>query len=189
MTRSMTISFLAMILGAGALQAEPVTGEAAKALLFAPKPSAVQMLPQDVLSDSDVATLKMVGGGQPYFGAIAISPAEGLMSEATVAAVNHHSAEAAETAALRDCESRRKGDAACIVVGLITPEGWEKRDLQLSADATAAFAELYKTPGAVAISPATGNFAISLGDDAGESAIGACEEKAKSGDCMVVIQD
>ncbi|MDZ7907581.1 MAG: 5-aminolevulic acid synthase [Gemmobacter sp.] len=189
MTRRFSLLFMAMICGGTAASAEPVTGAAAGKLLFPPKAAAVEMLPQDALSDTDVAALKMVGGGQPYYGAIAISPSEGLMVEATVAAVNHHNADAAKAAALKGCEEKRKGAKACAVVAVITPEGWSARDLQLSADATAAFAEHYAAPGALAVSPGTGNFGIAKGEGAGDAAVAACEEKAKAGDCAVVILD
>lgn len=181
------LSVLALLLSALAAQAEPVTGEAAGKLLFPAKPVAVEMLPQEVLSDSDAAALKMVGGGQPYYGAIAISPSEGMMVEATVAAVNHHSLEAADAAALKGCEDKRKGAKPCIVVAHITPEGWAARDLQLSADATAAFGEHYAAPGALAVSPSTGNFGMAKGEGAGDAAVAACAEKAKARDCAVVI--
>ncbi|SEM82945.1 protein of unknown function [Gemmobacter aquatilis] len=185
---------LAAVLGgvlccAAPVLAEPMGAEAAGALLYPAKGSAVEMLPQDVLSETDVKALTMVGTGQPYYGAIAISPSEGLMVEATVAAVNHHSTEAAEAAALKGCEEKRKGEAACAVVALIRPEGWEARDLQLSSDATAAVQGDYTAPGALAISGSTGMFGLAKGTDAGAAAVAACEEKAKAGDCVVAVAD
>ncbi|MDQ1847863.1 DUF4189 domain-containing protein [Gemmobacter fulvus] len=174
---------------AGAAAAEPLTGKAAAKLMYPAEGSAVEMQSQEGLSAQDTAALTLVGTGQPYYGAIAISPAEGLMVEATVASVNYHDTDAAQAAALKGCEAKRKGAVACQVVALIRPEGWEARDLQLSADATAALKAHYAAPGALAISASTGLFGLAKGDAAGDAAVKACEDKAKAGDCTVVIAD
>ena len=174
---------------AGAATAEPLTGKAAAKLMYPAEGSAVEMQSQEGLSAQDTAALTLVGTGQPYYGAIAISPAEGLMVEATVASVNYHDTDAAQAAALKGCEAKRKGEAACAVVALIRPEGWEARDLQLSSDATAAVQGDYTAPGALAISGSTGMFGLAKGTDAGAAAVAACEEKAKAGDCVVAVAD
>lgn len=190
MTRFGALALSAIMLPCLPAFAEPVTGEVAAKLVFpVTEMSAVEMTGKGGLSETDAKTLQLVGAGQPFYGAIAISPDEGIMVEATVAAVNHHSTEAAEAAALKGCEDKRKGKAACAVVALIRPEGWEARALSLSADATRALGADYKAPGAMAVSPATGLFGMAKGDQAGDTAIKACEEKAKTGDCVLVIQD
>lgn len=169
--------------------AETLTGAAAAKLLFPATGVAVELTGAGGLADKDAQMLAMVASGQPYYGAIAISPDEGLMVEATVAAVNHHSMAAAEAAALAGCEAKRKGKAGCAVVALIRPEGFEPRALTLSADATRAVGEHYAAPGALAISPATGLFALVKGAGAGDAAIKACNDKAKAGDCALAFAD
>ncbi len=175
-----------MGLAAGSAGAEPISGKDAKALLFAPKGAEVEMLAQDFLSETDVKALAMVGEGQAYYGAIAVSPSEGLMVEATVAAANYHDTPAAEAAALAGCEAKRKGDRPCQVVALIRPKGWESRDLQLSAEATTGFLDGYTAPAAFAVSPSAGVWG--LGADA-TAAVAACTAKGDAGDCAVVIAD
>ncbi|MDR0809567.1 MAG: 5-aminolevulic acid synthase [Gemmobacter sp.] len=171
------------------LAAEPLSGKAARKLLFAPDKAEVEMLPGHGLSDAEVKVLAMVGGDQPYYGAIAISPAEGIMVEATVAAVNHHSTEAAAVAALKGCDEKRKAEEPCKVVALIRPEGWEPRAIMLSRDATAALRKDYKAPGAVAISPSTGMFALVAGDGAAEPAVAECAKSSDAADCIAVVSD
>lgn len=172
-----------------AAHAAPLTGAEAQALLYPAGGVAVELTGAGALAEKDGQMLAMVAGGQPYYGAIAISPDEGLMVEATVAAVNHHTIAAAEAAALQGCEAKRKGKAACAVVALIRPEGFESRALTLSADATRAVADHYAAPGALAISPSTGLFALAKGRGAGAAAIKACDEKAGAGDCTLAFED
>ena len=81
------------------LAAQTVTGDAAAAMLFAPQPAEVEIV-KDVLPKDQAKMLAMVAKDQPYYAAIAISPDEGLMSEATMAAANHHTVEAAVAAVL-----------------------------------------------------------------------------------------
>lgn len=179
-----------LLLALGApLAAEPLTGKEARKLLFAPDRAEVEMLPDHGLSEADAKVLAMVGGDQPYYGAIAISPAEGIMVEATVAAVNHHSTEAAEAAALKGCDEKRKAEAPCKVVALIRPKGWEPRALMLSRDATAALRKEYKAPGAIAVSPSTGIFSMTAGDGAADLAVAECGRESAASDCIAVVSD
>lgn len=182
---------LALALGAaGAAAAQPVDGRAARDALFAPKGSSVAIV-RGVLPEDQAALLAGVAEGQAYYGAIAVSPDEGLMSEATVAAVNHHSIEAAAAAAARDCNARKKGRADCVVAALIRPRGYEEgRALQLSALATEAFRSDYGRSGAraLAASPATGAFGLGKGAGAAEAALADCA-KAGATDCAVVVAD
>ena len=98
----LTRSAFALVLVSAALAtpalAEPMTGKAAKKLLFAPVTAEVEILPEAGLSQDMADALDMVGEGQPYYGAVAIAPEEGLMSEATVAAANFHDTTAAGVA-------------------------------------------------------------------------------------------
>lgn len=158
--------------------ADPLRPDAAAALIFPPDASAVAPV-AGVLPDIEARLLATATAGQPYYGAIAISPGDGLMSEATVAAVNHHTVEAAAAQALADCEERRAAEAPCVIAAVIRPAGWVARPLSLSADASRAVDGLR---GALAISAATGKFGT--GAD-GAAALSACGES----DCVVVIAD
>lgn len=171
--------------------AEPVTGREARRMLFAPGKAEVEMLPVDFLSEQETGILKMVVAEQPYYGAIAVSPDEGLASEATVAAANHHTTEAASAAALAACEAKRKGDRKCEIVGLIRPAGWETRGLSLSSDATRGLREDYGTrgPRALAISAATGRWGLGTGEAAAEAAIKACAGTGGAKDCALAVAD
>lgn len=180
---------IGLLAGEAAL-ADPVTGKTAQGQLFDPAKPEVVMAPANVLSAKDQKLLQSVLVGQPYFGAIAVSPDEGLASEATVAAANHHTAEAATRAALDACESKRKGKRPCAIVGTIRPEGWKPQALSLSSDATKGFRETYgsRGPRALAISPSTGRWGLGKGEGAGKSALAEC---AKSGaaDCILAVAD
>ncbi|MFT4149646.1 MAG: 5-aminolevulic acid synthase [Paracoccaceae bacterium] len=173
------------VLAAGAAAAQPVTGKEAKKLLFMPRESVAQILPGAGLDEQNAKVLETVAAAQPWYGAIAISPDEGLMSEATVAAAKYHDVEAAKTVALSDCNAKKKGKAECVLAAVILPKGWQQgRPLQLSAEATEAFRADYKG-GAMATSATTGAFG--MGADAA-AALAACQAKAGAAtDCTVVI--
>ena len=172
--------------------AQPMTGKAVAPLLFAATGAEVELLPAPFLPPDQAELLKTVGVSQPYYGAIAVSPDEGIMVEATVAAANHHSTEAASTAALAACEARRKGAAPCAVVALIRPAGWKEQPFQLSATATAEFAGYAKIrrDKAFAVSPSTGAWGMAKGRDAAVKAVADCAGKeVAAADCVVVLQD
>jgi len=182
-----TLTVILILLSAVAASAEPLTGRAAKKLMFPAKGALVEMRPEAGLSAQDQTVLATVAAQQPYYGAIAISPGEGLMSEATVAAANYHDTAAAGTAALADCNARKKAAPACVIAALIRPEGYEARALQLSLDATAALRKDYGGKGsALAISAATGAWGLGQG---AEAAVAACAAKAAATDCTVVIEN
>ncbi len=187
MKASLTVAL--MMLTATAAIAEPMSGRAAKKLLF-PAKAAVQaeMLPSSGLSAEDQTILASVATQQPYYCAIAISPEDGLLAESTVAAANYHDTAAAEVAALAQCEAKRTGATPCVIAALIRPEGYEARDLSLSRDASAAFRADYPAKrGALAISGTTGAWGLGQGADA---ALAACAAKgAEITDCAVVIAD
>ena len=179
-----------VMIAAGAM-AEPIgSAEARKAVYPARTALAIVMRNHPKLPADQAALLSQVASGQPYYGAIAFSPDEGIMVEATVAAVNHHSVEAAEAAALRDCDARRKADEPCAVAVVLRPDGWEARRFQVSQAATEALRKEYgrSGPRAMAVSSATGAFGIGAGAGAAETAIIACA-KAGATDCAVVVAD
>lgn len=146
----------------------------------------VEILPKDYLPEDQAALLRQVGAQQAYYGAIAISPDEGIMVPATVAAANYHNTDAASVAALRDCNAKRKADRACEVVGYIRPEGWTPQPVQLSQAATEGFMDGFRgrEPKAFAISPTTGEWGVARGADAGNRAIAACGTG-----CQILIEN
>lgn len=178
---------------AGAAVAQVPTGDAVQALLFPETGAVVEMRPQSFLSTEQAAILAQVGAAQPYYGAIAVSPDEGLMVEATVAAANHHSTGAAERAALAGCDAKRKGASHCVIVALIRPQGWSERPFQLSSGATAGFRDSFlkvRRDRAFAVSPATGLWGVGKGRNAREKAVADCAAKGRGvTDCAVVVAD
>lgn len=180
-------AMLAVVAGSGLAVAQAVvSGDAASGALFDPKASEVELTAGDMLPKDQAKVLKMVARDQLYYGAIAISPDEGLMSEATVAAANYHSLEAASAAALADCNAKKNGAADCAIAALVRPEGWQPAAVQLSSDATAGFRDAYDA-GAMAISAVTGSWGIGADDAA---AVAACTDRNPAAtDCAVVIQD
>lgn len=172
--------------------AEPVDTRTAGEMLFPADRVDVTTFSTEGLSDQDVAVLMQVAQTQKYYAAVAYAPDEGILSEPTVMSANYHSVEAARDAALAGCNERRNGGAACEIALEVRPQGWEPRDLQLSADATTAFNEEYRRAGgtrAFAISASTGLWGIGRGDHAQEAALAACQDESEVADCVVVIAD
>ena len=180
---------LALIAASPAL-AEPMSGKEAKKLLFAPVKAEVEIMHEAGLPADQAEVLKTVGVGQPYYGAIAIAPDEGLMSEATVAAANFHDTASAATAALADCNGKKKTESECVIAAYIRPEGWQEVGFGLSSDATAAFEGYNMKSGALAISPATGAFGLAKGEGAADKALQGCTAMNElATDCALAIRD
>lgn len=176
---------------AGAAVAQPVTGKDANRLMFSPKGAEVEMLPVQGLSAESAALLQQVVKDYAYYAAVAIAPDEDILkSEATMLVANHHSAEAAAEAARAGCDKARKGGAQCVVAAVVRPRKWEARALQLSVEGTVALQADYGKRGerAMAVSPATGFFALANGAGAQSAAVQACNDKGAS-DCVVVVAD
>jgi len=171
--------------------ADPVAGSEARGALFHPERVEVVRYNAQGLSDQEVQILASVAQGQKYYAAVAFAPADGLMSEATVMAANHHTVEAARSAAMAECEERRSAAGNCVIVMEVRPAGWVARDLQLSADATEAFGRDYpqRGPAAFAVSASTGLWGLGQGEGAREQALAACASGTDAGDCAVVIAD
>lgn len=183
---------LGVVLGmAQVVSAAVLDGKAAGKALFDAKKIGVQVTKHSFLVDDQAQILASVATQQPYYGAIAVSPAEGLMSEATIAAANYHSVEAASAAALAGCDAARKEAAPCVIVALIRPKGWEARPLQLSADATTAFRKDYGGKGgALAVSASSGAWGMAKGANAARAAVAACAAKLTGqNDCAVIVAD
>jgi len=181
---------------AGGATAEPVDGASARRALFSPRGAEVEVLDRGFLSTQDKAILNEVGVQLLYYGAVAVSPDEGILANATIAAADHHSTEAAEIAALAACNAARNGATACEIVALIRPRGWsEGAVLQLGQSATQDFRSNYRRgrgPKALAISPATGQWAIVKGDAAETDALRECNLRAAekgATDCNVAVRD
>lgn len=181
---------LGLVLTAPAL-AEPLKAADARKALPGGKGVAVEMIAHPKLPADQAKVLEMVAQGQAHFGAVAFSPDDGLMSEATVAAVDFHSTEAAAKAAAADCDAKRKGRAACAVVALIRPAGWKPGALQMSAAAAEAFRKDYGRSGkrAMALSAGSGKFGLGKGDGAQIQALAACNAGTAGADCVLAVQD
>ena len=178
---------LSMALSGGA-HAEAVTGKAAGKLVFAVDRAEVKLMAGVDLPKEQVNAVKSVLAAQPYYGAMAMSPDEGLMSESTVATANFHSVAAAGAAAVAQCNEKKTGATPCIVVAVVQPKGWKARALQLSSEATAGLKSGYpEIGGALAVSTVTGVWG--MGQTA-EAALGACAATAaKPKDCAVVVEN
>lgn len=178
---------LALVALGAPAAAAPVTGAVAEAALFSPKGAQAVILRTPGLKPQDVEALRQVAATQKYYGAVAISPDEGLLSAATVAAANYHDVDNARKAALASCNDRRKkGADRCVVVADIVPVNWAKgARVQLSTDATAAF-EALRGARFVAASATTGNWGT--GGNAA-AAMRDCAAKSGARDCAIVIAD
>lgn len=171
--------------------APPLTGKEARALMFSPKGSAVEMMPLEFLTPENTALLQQVAEGYAYYAAVAIAPDEDLLkSEATMLVANQHSTEAATEIALAQCDKARKGGKACVIAALVRPKKWEQRALQLSVEATVALDKEYgrSGPRAMAISAQSGAWALGKGDGAADAALASCAAKGAK-DCAVIAAD
>ncbi|WP_108484047.1 5-aminolevulic acid synthase [Oceaniglobus ichthyenteri] len=175
--------------------AQTVDGATAKRALFSERGVTITLFNLPQLSQKDKLVLAEVAKQQKYYGAVAISPDEGLMAEATLAAANYHSIKPAERAAKAACDKARKpGSARCVIAAHILPNKHTARALQLSVDATEGFNKNWAGggPKALAISPATGEWAMAKGPGAADAAKNDCNRTAKSrgaSDCVVVIAE
>lgn len=185
---------LMLAVASGVVRAEPVSGKAAKAMMFGAKGVSVEIIP-DVRIDKALAKiLEAVAEQQPWYAAVALSPDEDIMaSKATVAGAQFHDTDAAAAFALAGCEAARTGESPCAVVALVRPKGWKAQDVQLSLAATEAFRATYlaaKAPKAMATSAATGLWGFASGAGAPEAALADCAAKGTEvTDCLVVISD
>lgn len=185
--RTLTLALCLAALAVPA-HAETLTGAQAKKALFAAGKAEVVLLPEANLPANVATALQQVGAAQPYYGAFAISPDEGALTEATSLAVNFHSVQAAGAFAVADCNKKKKGKADCIVAAVIQPKGWKDKGFQLSSQATDGFKQDYpRKDGAFAISPSTGGWGVGTG---AEAALADCSTRNPNvTDCTVVIQN
>jgi len=172
--------------------ADPVDTRTARDMLFRDDRVEVVRYAVTGLSDQEIETLTLVAQTQKYYAALAFAPGVGIMAEPTVMSANYHSIDAARAAALSACNERRSGGASCVIALEVRPEGWETRDLQLSADATTGFNDDYRRARgtrAFAISASSGLWGFALGEAAADTAIEACQGDSDVSDCAVVIAD
>lgn len=180
----------------GPAAAQAVDESTARKMLFSTRGDTVQISPD--LSPRDAATVKALIPlmaeqlRQPvrYYASIAYSPQDGLVHDALQAAMNYHTPQAADRAAIAACDRiKTKGAPSCRVAARVLPRKWEPRGLTLSVDATAGFDKGYRKQRgakAFAISRSTGAWGYGPGDAA---AVAACEKAASPGDCEIVIRD
>lgn len=172
--------------------ADPVDTATARDQLFRADRVEVVRYTITGLSEQELTVLTTIAQSQKYYAALAFAPGDGIMAEPTVLSSNYHSIDAARTAALSGCNERRQGGAACVIALEVRPQGWEARDLQLSADATTAFNDTYTHAGgprAFAVSASSGLWGIGRGDTATADAIIACQGDSDVSDCAVVVTD
>lgn len=182
----------ALALGAGGAGAQALDQRTARALLFDPVGVEIKLIGHDFLTEKDLTALQFAARQQAYYGAIAVAPSEGLLSEATVAAANYHSVESASAAALQSCDRTRKGGKRCVIAAEIRPIGWEPRQIALSANATEGMRKKYspaRKPKALAISESTGQWAVASGPEADAVAVANCAGTSGVTDCRVVVAD
>ena len=183
-------------LAAAPAAAQIQNGSAAEGQLFPTRGYAVQL--NGSLSKGDQATVKaliplmaeQMGQGVKYYATIAYSPDDGLVSEALQGALNYHSTQAADAAAIGACNRARKGNRSCQIAARVLPKGYQSRALTLSLDATAAFNRTYqrkRRSKSFAVSTLTGAWGMGDSDSA---AIASCARTAeRASDCAVVIRD
>ncbi len=191
------------VFAATQLGAEPISYKEARKVLPKDNGKVTLVSYPDVVPEKDLnalAAAKMkpkdvfnaIGASLEGFGAVAISPDEGLLVEWISGVSQHHSLDAARTAAIAYCNGKKKPNSAdCQVIVEIAPKGGKSVSLTLSAAAISAVRGAYRkldTPRAFAISPSTGDFGMDRGD--GARAIENCASAGnKANDCVVVIAD
>lgn len=183
---------------------EPLTFKEARKALPRAKAKPVITVFEEVVPAADKAqlegarqklkdVLKTMGQSVPSYGAVAISPDEGLFVEWLNGAGQFHSLASARQAALSYCNDKRKRSSAkCALVVEVSPKG-AKADapISLSGPANAALRGAYRklqAPKAFAISDKTGNFGFERGD--GGRALEACRRAGDgASDCRIVVAD
>lgn len=195
----------------GILAAEPISGTAAKKMLFSPRGVDVQIPGDSGLTTTQREFIKARIGTREfkaavgYYGAVAVSPAffpkheaEGdaaALSGLFQISTRLHSVQAAESTALAACNAARgAGDAACLIAARIVPKRYKPQALTLSDTATTAMKLYRKGKGtkAMAVSTGTAAYAIAKGEGAAAAALASCNASAiatGAPDCEVLIAD
>lgn len=174
--------------------AAPLKGTDAQAMLFSGEGVKVAINQGAGLSETDAKTLRILveSNGFNYYGAIAFSPDDGIMSESLQGAFNYHDVNNASRVAIAACNAAKKpASRPCIVGAQVFPSGYKPGRFQISQAATAEFGRYLQTEGAraLAISASTGGFGFGAGASAEAAALQACRKEAKRNDCRVVVKD
>lgn len=197
-------ALVAVSVGGSAAQAEPISFKEARKALPRANAKAVITFDETLVPQADRArletarqsladVLKTLGEAMPSYGAVAISPSEGLFVEWLNGVGQYHNPAAALAAALAYCDLNRQPDSApCAVLVEVSPRGASPDDvIAMSSPANAALRGAYRkmdAPKAFAISPSTGNFAFDRGD--GSRALEACAAAGQGvTDCKIVVAD
>lgn len=190
MRRYLVLAATVALCATSAIAEELPTGREADRQLFGTRGTEGVSPAGSALSESDRAILARVAQSQKYYGAIAVSPDEGLLSSATVAAANYHSVEPARAAALAECNANRaSGTSRCIIGADILPRRYQEgRALQLNMDASVAVGSTYRRlrgDKAFAISVETGHWGFGATD---AEATNSCAAQGAD-DCRIVIRN
>ncbi|MEP3392867.1 MAG: 5-aminolevulic acid synthase [Litoreibacter sp.] len=195
MNYTMRSSVLAILVASfgGIASAESLTFKEVRKIL--PKGSRVvaELPDTSFLDEKQQAIVLSLKDTIPFYGALALTADEGLFVDWLSASGQHHSLDAARTAALDYCNANRKAESAgCVVVLEVSPKGHDADAiLSLSADATDTFRKEYRklgSPKAFAISKSQGTFGFAGGD--GARALDACAKAGEgASDCTVVVAD
>lgn len=178
------------------VSAEVISGAEAARLLFSEKGHVVQV--SGKLTDTEKTIVrgviplmaKQLREPVRYYASIAYSPDDGMVHESLQAAMNYHTFQASDRAAVRACNGLKSGGAqSCRVAARVVPKKFKARNLTLSIDATVGFKTTYQKatgPKSFAVSPAAGNWGMGASD---ANAVKNCETNGGPGDCRVVIRD
>ncbi len=195
---------LSLALLAGGALAEPLSFKDARKALPRANAKPAIAFNEAVVPQADRARLEnakqslgdvltTLGEAIPHYGAVAISPSEGLFVEWLNGVGQYHSLPAARAAALAYCNANRNSASApCQVLVEVAPKGAKPGDaITISGPANAALRGAYrkmKSPKAFAISQSTGNFGFDRGD--GGRALNACASAGPgANDCIIVVAD
>ena len=131
---------------AGGALAEALSYTAAKREVVSSKRTVFVLGEVGFLGEKEQAIVAALKDNITYYGALALSPDEGLYVDWLQAAAQYHSRQGAKAAALAQCEANRKrASAPCVVVLEVMPKG-EKNSpaLSLSSPASEALRKEYR---------------------------------------------
>ena len=198
------VGLCAALLVASAAMAEPLSFKEARKVLPRANAKPAIAFNEALVPPADRARLEnaqqslgdvlgTLGAAMPSYGAVAITPSEGLFVEWLNGVGQFHNLPAARAAALAYCNANRKAESVpCEVLVEVAPKGAASDDaITLSGPANAALRGAYrklKAPKAFAISQSTGNFGFDRGD--GGRALNACASAGQgASDCTIIVAD
>ena len=130
---------------AGAASAQTLTNREAGRQLFNTRGVSVELIKDPDLTDQEMGFVQEVAKQQIFYAAVAYSPGDGLVANATVAAVDFHSIPSAEAAALAACTERQENTSrSCAIVARVRPSNYEPRALEMSRGATEGYRSSYR---------------------------------------------